>query len=378
MIFNTCSIRELSQKKVFYFLKKNKKKFLNIFNGCLSNIYFYLLLKKKYINLIIDNFTIFYLIYLLYYYYFYFCKQIFLKNNNFNNFELLSQNFTIILMEGCNKYCSYCIIPYTKGREDYYNIFFILKKIYFQNNFFLELFFLGQNINYYKFYLFNKIFNFYFFLKICFELSLNYLINYITSNPKNLIFYFSYYKNFNFIHIPLQSASNIILKYMNRNYSLNYYKNFIYFIKYNYSNFLNTSDFIICFPKELNIFFNKTILSLEKLLFDKSYIFIYNIRSFTSSIYFFNNINYNLKKYRYLKINNKIKCNMSYIIKTFYNKIYFLLIKSICLIYNNIFYSFINNKFIYYFLNVNFLKIKKFILFNIKKIILKKIFSCFL
>ncbi|WP_259289800.1 radical SAM protein [Candidatus Nasuia deltocephalinicola] len=344
LIINTCSVREFCQKKIFFFLKKNTFfSFLNILTGCSSNIFFNIFLKKHYINIILNINCFFFTIFLIYMFYFYKCKQIFFidyfkKNNNLN---ILKNNFYIVIMEGCNKYCSYCIIPYTRGRELYFDFFKIFKEIFFFKLNIKEIYFFGQNVNSYKYFLKNKLINFYFLIEILYEFYYNFKFYYITSNFKNLNFNLKFYKKIESLHLPLQSGSNIILKFMKRNYKFNSYKNLIYYIKNNFSMFNFNTDIIICFPGENNNYFNKTLISIEKVLFDKSYVFIYNIRSYTSSIFFFNNIKIILKKKRFIKLSLNLKNNIHYINKIIINKIIYCIFKNIFLIYNNFYFSYL-------------------------------------
>ncbi len=342
LIINTCSVREFCQKKIFFFLKKNKFfRFLTVLTGCSSNIFFNIFILKYYINIILNSNSIFYSLKLIYMYYFYKCKQILFININYNkskNLNLIKNNLYIIIMEGCNKYCSYCIIPYTRGREVYFSILKILKYIFMLNLNTKEIYFFGQNVNSYKYFLKDKLINFYLLLDISYEIFNNYKYYYITSNFKNLILNLKFYKKIENIHLPIQSSSNHILNIMKRNYKFNSYKKLIYYIKKSFPLFNFNTDIIICFPGENNEFFNKTLISIEKILFDKSYIFIYNKRSYTTSIFFFNNLKLNLKKKRFLKINLKLKNNIYYINKLIINKIFFCILKNIFLLNNNLYF----------------------------------------
>ncbi len=376
LIINSCSVREFCQKKIFYFLKKNIFfNFLNILTGCSSNIFFYIFIIKNYIHIILNSNSIFYILYLIYMFYFYKCKQVFFVNY-FNKKKLLNiikSNFYINIMKGCNKYCSYCIIPYTRGREIYFNIFKIIKEIFLLKLNIKEIYFFGQNVNSYKYFLYDKLINFYLLLEILYEICENFKFYYITSNFKNLIFNLKFYKNINSLHLPIQSSSNSILKLMKRNYKFNFYKKLIYHIKKNFSLFNFNTDIIICFPGENNLYFNKTLISIEKLLFDKSYIFIYNVRSYTNSIFFFNNIKLLLKKNRIIKLNLKLKNNIYYINKLIINKTFLFILKNIFLLYNNIYYNYYCGRIILFIYNFNNIKLNIFL--NIK--IFKKINNYF-
>ncbi|WP_259286162.1 radical SAM protein [Candidatus Nasuia deltocephalinicola] len=367
LIINTCTVRESCQKKIFFFLKKNKFfYFLNILTGCSTNIFFNIFIKRCYINIIINSNYLYCTPYIIYMYYFYKCKQV-LFTNNYNKNKIINfikNKLYIIIMEGCNKYCSYCIIPYTRGREIYFNTFKILKNIFLLKLNIKEIYFFGQNVNSYKCFLNDKLINFYSFLEILYEIFNNFKFYYITSNFKNLILNLKFYKKIENLHLPIQSSSNKILTFMKRNYTFNFYKNLIYYIKESFSLFNFNTDIIICFPGENNIFFNKTLISIEKILFDKSYIFIYNKRSYTSSIFFFNNIKLILKKKRFLKIYLKLKNNIYYINKLIKNKIFFCLLKNIFLLNNNLYFSYYCGRIILF---INFFKnIKLNIFLNLK------------
>ncbi len=360
LIINTCSVRELCQKKIFFFLKKNKFfNFLNILSGCSSNIFFNIFILKYYINIILNSNSIFYILNLIYMYYFYKCKQIFFINNynKFKDLNIIKNNLYITIMEGCNKYCSYCIIPYTRGRESYFSFLKILKYVFMLNLNVKEICFFGQNINSYKYFLQDKLVSFYLLLDFFYEIFDNYKFYYITSNFKNLILNLKFYKKIENLHLPLQSSSNYILTIMNRNYKFNFYKNLIYYIKKKFPLFNFNTDIIICFPGENNIYFNKTLISIEKILFDKSYVFIYNKRSYTNSIFFFNNLKLILKKKRFLKINLKLKNNIYYINKLIINKIFLCILKNIFLLTNNIYFFYYCGRVILFIYNFKYTKI---------------------
>ncbi|ALP69986.1 tRNA-i(6)A37 methylthiotransferase [Candidatus Nasuia deltocephalinicola] len=376
LLINTCSVRELCHKKIFFLLKKNYKiKFLKIFNGCFINLFYLKFIKKNFVDIVVNNSFII-LKALIYNFYFYRCKQLYLNSlYKIENYK----NINIVISEGCDKYCNYCIIPYTRGREIFYNLFLIFKNILLINKKFKEIYFFGQNVNSYKSFIKkDKIIGFYLFIKIISEINKNNCYYYLTSNPKFVISNIKIYINNRFMHLPLQSASNYILKNMNRKYNFNFYKFFIYRIKKKLKYFLFSTDIIICFPGEFYKFYNKTLLSVEKLLFDKSYIFIYNIRSFTNSIFFFNNINSKLKKKRFICLKKKFINNVFYINKLFIDKNFYFILKNIFLNYNYLFFSFLNNRKIFFFIKNKYLKINKFLKIKIKKVYLNKFFGFFI
>ncbi|MGX7589113.1 radical SAM protein [Candidatus Vidania fulgoroideorum] len=184
----------------------------------------------------------------------------------------------IVISDGCNNNCSFCVVPYTRGKERYKSLYNIIIESYKTN----IVCFLGQNVSSYYFnnsfipknIFFKdliKIFNYKFFNII--------MIEFITSNVKDfnkktIIDIFSCEKISSLVHLPLQSGSNKILKKMNRKYNLIDYINCIKNIKIISKRFLFSTDIIINFFEKKKDFL-KTIYILKSFLFDR--IFFFNI-----------------------------------------------------------------------------------------------------
>ena len=147
----------------------------------------------------------------------------------------------VSIMRGCNNYCSYCIVPYVKGKERSKPLKSIINEIQnFINNGIKEITLLGQNVNSYNYETINESINFNLLLeKIAIKFP-NLRIRFATSHPKDMsddiIKTIAKYKNIcNFIHLPVQSGSTKILKLMKRGYTREWYLNRIETIKKIYS-----------------------------------------------------------------------------------------------------------------------------------------------
>lgn len=361
IIINTCSVRNNSEKNFYKYLikiKKKKKNFLLIISGCISSyLSKFLIDKYKFINIIINPSNLYYLPFLIKMYYLNKCKQIkinFLNNESYNIFNVNNNkiNNYITITEGCNKFCSYCIVPYTRGKEIYFYLELILNKIFILNKIHKFIYLLGQNVNSYLGKI-NKNYNKY----IYFYLLLNYInefffiknIDFITSYPsefnyKLINIYKLNNKISNLLHLPIQSCSNKILFLMKRNYKLINYKKIIKKIKKIRFNILISTDIILCFPNENNCDFYKTLIFIEKFLFDRSYVFLYSPRPYTKSYYLLSNISKSIKIKRFNIINYKIKNNIKYINKMILGKIELVFVKNYFLFKNLMYISITSSK----------------------------------
>ncbi|ASS47107.1 tRNA-i(6)A37 methylthiotransferase [Candidatus Nasuia deltocephalinicola] len=393
LIINTCYIRENCNNKLYKYIYKIYNKYNNllfIITGCLSGFLANFLIKKfNFIKVILGTQGFYYIFNLIKMYYYYKCIQInigFLKNNEYNIYNKNSSNINYLtIIEGCNKYCSYCIVPYTRGTEISIYLNIIIFKLLCLNNKY-NILLLGQNVSSYKGKINDisvKTIKFYTLLNYIFQVYNIYNIFFISSHPQdfcdNLINNFKLnYKLSNLLHLPIQSFSNKILKLMRRNYNLNKIKYIIYNIKKIKKNIFISTDLIIGFCYEDNCDFYKTLVFIEKFMLDKSYIYIYSPRPYTKSYYFNFKISQIIKTKRFNLINYKIKNNFIYINKLMLGKIEFILIKNYFFYNNDIFIGLTNNNRILYFIfyNINYLYIlKKYIKVKIIKIIYNIFYS---
>ena len=318
LIVNTCSIREKAQEKVFSLLgnwrklKKNKPELVIGVAGCVaSQESDEISQRAPYVDMVIGPQTIHRL------------PEIYEKSleskktivdvefpliEKFDNLPKNTQSkFSeyVTIMEGCSKYCSYCVVPYTRGTEVSRPLKDIIDEVNnLVENGTKEIILLGQNVNAY-FYENEKgdIINFGLLL---FYLSRNKgikRIRYTTSHPNNFDeqTYLAYEKLpqlVSHLHLPIQSGSDKVLAAMKRGYTVLEYKSVIRKLKKARPDITFSSDFIVGFPGETEGDFLKTIDLIKDIEFDQSYSFIYSKRPGTPAASLEDNTPYSVKKER--------------------------------------------------------------------------------
>ena len=189
----------------------------------------------------------------------------------------------IQIMRGCNNYCSYCVVPYTRGPEQSRGVSEILSEVkILAKDKYKEIFLLGQNVNSYSKDL-SQPATFSELLELLNNIDGIERIRFTTSHPKD--FSFDLIKTIkkcnkicNHIHLPIQSGSSKILKMMNRKYDINYYNNIIKEIRNNIDNIAITTDAMVGFPGETEEDFVDTLRAFKEIEFDEAYTFIYSNR----------------------------------------------------------------------------------------------------
>ena len=294
-VLNTCHIREKATEKVYHDIGRVKKEFRNkikpivLVTGCVAQAEGDILLKKeKYIDAVIGpqsyhqihdtilklekktsqlNFTEFDVI------------EKFDKLNSFKNSDNKISSF-LTIQEGCDKFCKFCVVPYTRGPEYSRSLKEILLEAnQLVNNGAKEITLLGQNVNAYNFE--NKKLS-----DIISEISkIKNLkrIRFTTSHPrdfsKDLI---DAYKNCEklmpLIHLPVQSGSNKVLKAMNRKHTIKEYLKVVEKLIELRPNIKFSSDFIIGYPTETYEDFQQTLNLMNNIKFINSYSFIFSAR----------------------------------------------------------------------------------------------------
>ena len=294
-VLNTCHIRDKAKEKVYHEIGRvkkifrSKKKPLVIVAGCVAQAENQEMLKREpYIDLVIGpqayhkiNDTILNHIE----------KKIKTEETEFdaiskfeyfnkikNNSGKISSFLTI--QEGCDKFCHFCVVPYTRGPEYSRPFKQIMDEVkYLADTGTQEIILLGQNVNAYsneKYKLSNLILE----IEKCSDIK---RIRYTTSHPKDmsddLIEVYKYSKKLMpLVHLPVQSGSNKVLDLMNRKHTINeYYKIYDQLKKIN-SNIQFSSDFIIGYPGEDEDDFNDTFELIQKIKFINSYSFIFSPR----------------------------------------------------------------------------------------------------
>lgn len=192
----------------------------------------------------------------------------------------------VSIMYGCNNFCTYCIVPYVRGRERSRNPENIINEVTeLVRNGYREITLLGQNVNSYGRDLDIDIDFSDLLQKIC-EIEGDFTVRFMTSHPKDATFKLidtiaanpKIAKQF---HLPLQSGSDRILKLMNRHYTFESYKALADYMKKKIPEIAITTDIIVGFPGETEEDFKCTLEALESIEYDNIYSFIYSKRKGT-------------------------------------------------------------------------------------------------
>lgn len=196
-------------------------------------------------------------------------------------------NAWVNIMQGCNNFCTYCIVPYVKGREKSRKEENILKEIkdIIAEGKYKKITLLGQNVNSYGKDLVPPVS----FSKLLRDICLldgDFTVSFMTSHPKDLTddvidAIAEEGKIEKFIHLPAQSGNNRILKLMNRSYTRERYLDIIKKIKQKIPNCRITSDFIVGFPTETEEEFNDTCSLVSEVKYDSIFAFKYSPREGT-------------------------------------------------------------------------------------------------
>ncbi len=192
----------------------------------------------------------------------------------------------VTIMYGCNNFCTYCIVPYVRGRERSRKSEEIIKEIKeLVSKGYKEITLLGQNVNSYGKGLEENI-DFAKLLRLINEIDGLERVRFMTSHPKDLnedviLAIKECDKLCEQIHLPVQSGSNRILKEMNRHYDRERYMYLINKIKEEIPNVTITTDIIVGFPGETEEDFNDTLSLVKEVGYDSAYTFIYSRRNHT-------------------------------------------------------------------------------------------------
>jgi len=331
ILLNTCSIREKAEETVhnrldsLHYLKKNNPKLLIGVIGCMAqNLKNELLSSKPYIDIILGPDS-----------YRKISNIIFDRNNQIDHivdtklskYEVYENMFPsrksgvnawVSIMRGCDKFCTFCIVPFTRGRERSRAIDSIVEEINLAvKQGFVEITLLGQNVNSYK----TPSGDFPVLLERVANIKGVKRIRYTSPHPRDinvdLLKVMKKYDNIcNNIHLPLQSGSTKILKTMNRTYTKEEFLNLAKIIKEYLPNCSITTDIIVGFPGENDFDFNETLEVVQQVEFDFSYMFKYSSRPGTKAAQYTNQIDEDIKQKRLEKLielqnNIRLKVNKS-------------------------------------------------------------------
>ncbi len=192
----------------------------------------------------------------------------------------------ISIMYGCNNFCTYCIVPYVRGRERSREADDILKEFKeLVADGYKDITLLGQNVNSYGKDLENNI-DFSDLLEKLAQVEGEFKIRFMTSHPKDATFkmidVMKKYENIaKQLHLPFQSGDNKVLKEMNRGYTREKYLDLMEYAKKQIPDLVITSDVIVGFPGETDEEFENTLDLVEKINFNALFTFIYSKRSGT-------------------------------------------------------------------------------------------------
>jgi tRNA-2-methylthio-N6-dimethylallyladenosine synthase len=313
IFLNTCAIRENAESKIhsrlgnLYKLKLNKPELIIGVLGCMAqNLKDDLLKNKPYVDIILgpDSY-----------------RNIPMLINRHNldkksivdtklsRFEVYENMFPkrgdtfnawVSIMRGCDKFCTFCIVPFTRGRERSRSIDSIVQEIQRAvSDGFAEITLLGQNVNSYNFEEKD-------FADLLLEVS-NIdgvkRIRYTSPHPQDinekLLEVMASRENIcNYIHFPLQSGSNKILEKMNRTYSKEHFIYMVEKIREIIPNCGLSTDIIVGFPGETDDDFRDTLQVMNEVKFNSAFTFKYSPRPYTKAAQFSDQIEETIKKER--------------------------------------------------------------------------------
>lgn len=190
------------------------------------------------------------------------------------------------IMNGCNKFCTYCIVPYVRGREVSRPIADIVREIEeIAKEGYKEITLLGQNVNSYGLDLKDGT-DFSALLQAVDRIDGIERVRYMTSHPKDMTFAMidaiaDSRKVVNHMHLPIQSGSDELLKKMNRGYTVDQYMELVEYARKRIPDLVLTTDIIVGFPGETEEMFCQTLDLLKRVQYDMAYTFIYSPRTGT-------------------------------------------------------------------------------------------------
>ena len=299
IILNTCAIRENAHDKVFGFLgrckhlKKTNKDLILGLCGCMAqeeNVVKEIREKHKYIDIVFGTHNMNELPDMLMNFYGKQSINVYSKEGDvieFGNLYKRDSKITawVNIMYGCDKFCTYCIVPYTRGKQRSRKSEDILKEVKeLKEQGYKEITLLGQNVNAYGKDLDGEI-EFSKLLEKVSDIGIE-RIRFVTSHPwdftdKMIDVIASRENIMPYIHLPLQSGSNKILKLMGRRYTKEEYLELFNKIRNKVKNASITTDIIVAFPGETKEDFNDTLDVVKTCKYDGAFTFIYSPRENT-------------------------------------------------------------------------------------------------
>ena len=325
VVLNTCAIRENAKDKVFGYLgrckhlKKEKPDLIIAVAGCLMqkpNEIEEIHNRHKYIDIIIGTHNLNELPSLI--------EEA--NNKKIQNIEVYSNSDVVFenvkynrdskvsawinIIYGCDKFCTYCIVPFTRGRERSRKMEEVLEEVRdLKEQGYIEVTLLGQNVNAYGKDL-NLGYDFATLLEEVAKIGIP-RIRFVTSHPWNftdkMVDIIAKYDNvMPYVHLPIQSGSDDILRKMNRKYTIDEYKKLFDQIKSKVKNVAITTDIIVGFPNETDDDFKKTLDIVNYCKFDGAYTFIFSPREGTAAARMEDKVSMEVKEKRLQELNNLV------------------------------------------------------------------------
>lgn len=325
VVLNTCAIRENAKDKVFGYLgrckhlKKEKPDLIIAVAGCLMqkpNEIEEIHNRHKYIDIIIGTHNLNELPNLI--------EEA--NKKKIQNIEVYSNSDVVFenvkydrdskisawinIIYGCDKFCTYCIVPFTRGRERSRKMEEVLMEVRdLKEQGYIEVTLLGQNVNAYGKDL-NLGYDFATLLEEVAKIGIP-RIRFVTSHPWNftdkMVDIIAKYDNvMPYVHLPIQSGSDDILRKMNRKYTIDEYKKLFDQIKSKVKNVAITTDIIVGFPNETDDDFKKTLDIVNYCKFDGAYTFIFSPREGTAAARMEDKISMEVKEKRLQELNSLV------------------------------------------------------------------------
>mgnify|MGYP006175724261 CR=1 FL=1 len=327
-LLNTCSIREKPQEKVFHQLgrwkaykDKNPEIVIGV-GGCVASQEGSAIIKRApYVDMVFGPQTLHRLPSMY--------DQVistrdpivdisFPKIEKFNHLpktKNIKASAFVSIMEGCSKFCTFCVVPYTRGLEVSRLPEQILDEIKdLAGKGVREINLLGQNVNAYRVKdISGKRLKLSDLIEKVTEIEGIDRIRFTTSHPlqftDDLVAAYNHPKLANYLHLPIQSGSNRILKLMHRKHNVQLYIDRISKLRALRPNISIASDFIVGFPGETEDDFQETLNVIEEVGFDQSFSFIYSPRPQTPAALMDDDVSYQEKLERLNRLQSRIKAN---------------------------------------------------------------------
>ncbi|WP_312652208.1 tRNA (N6-isopentenyl adenosine(37)-C2)-methylthiotransferase MiaB [Proteiniclasticum sp.] len=240
----------------------------------------------------------------------------------------------VTIMYGCNNFCTFCVVPYVRGRERSRKPEDILNEIRtLVSKGYREVTLLGQNVNSYGLNLDENV-SFAKLLRMVNEVEGLERIRFMTSHPKDLQSdvidaVAECDKVVEQVHLPVQSGSNALLKKMNRSYTREKYMEIVEKIKHDIPGVAITTDIIVGFPGETEEDFEETLKLVEEVKYDSAYTYIYSRRKYTPADRMKEQIPEEIKHERFNRLVEAINRHSIAINKTYQDQVVEVLVEGL-------------------------------------------------